>query len=118
MQNEDFKKEELLQEIFKRDREIEKLNNILERYPYKLDENEHLILVISTSVDTKILYSIICKNTTKFFVLESKLYDNMKEYLETENYFTVNGGGFNKFKTLEENKIKNNDIIILNILEN
>ena len=109
-------KNKLLSEILKRDREIEKLKLKLSRFPFELDEGEKLISVILTSVDQKILHSIICKNTSKFFDLENKLYENYKEYLETENFFTVNGKVINRYKTLDENKIKDNDVIILNII--
>ena len=39
-------------------------------------------------------YSIICKNTDIFNNIEKKLYDEFKEFYETENYFTVNGKKF------------------------
>ena len=50
-----------------------------------------------------------------FNVIEKKLYDDFKEFYETENYFTLNGNEINKLKSLEKNNIKNNDVIILNI---
>ena len=42
------------------------------------------------------------------------LYEEYEEYSETENFFTVNGDRISKFKTLDENKIHNNDAILLN----
>ena len=41
------------------------------------------------------------------------LYDKYPKYIEFENYFLVNGNRINKQKTLEQNKIKNNDILTL-----
>ena len=41
------------------------------------------------------------------------LYDEYPEYIESENHFIVNGNKVNKYKSLEFNKIKNNDIIEL-----
>ena len=70
--------------------------------------------VIFTSFDQKIHYSLICKNTHIFNQLEILLYDKYPEYKETENFFIVNGIKINRFKTLEENKINNSDIILLN----
>ena len=58
-------------------------------------------------------YSIICKSTQKFTELEQKLYKDYPEYSETNNYFLINGNKVNKNKSLEENKIRNSDIIIL-----
>ena len=49
-----------------------------ERYPIKLLEGEKLMTVIFTSVDQKVLYSVICKNTDLFSDIEKLLY---KEYL-------------------------------------
>ena len=70
------------------------------------------------SCDQKLdCYSIICKNTDIFSNLERILYKNNKEYYDSENYFTVNGIKVTNHKTLKENNIKNNDIIILNLLE-
>ena len=45
------------------------------------------------------------------------LYDKYPKYIESENYFLMNGNKINKHKTLEQNKIKNNDILIVSIEE-
>ena len=58
-------------------------------------------------------YSIICKNTQKFNELEKKLYKDYPEYSESNNYFRINENIVNKDKSLDENKIRNSDIIIL-----
>ena len=92
---------------------IDGLKDELSRYPLELSKGEKLISVIFTSSDEMILYSVICKNTEKFNKLEEKLYNNYPEYSESDNYFMVNGNIISKFKTLEENKIKDNDNIIL-----
>ena len=70
--------------------------------------------VIFQSTDSKIHYALICKNTDKFNMIENMLYDKYPEYIENENFFTVNGIKINRFKTMEQNKIKYSDIIILN----
>jgi len=93
--------------------EIDKLKEKLSRYPFELSKGEKLISVIFTSSDKNLLYSIICKNTEKFIELEKKLYNDYPEYSESDNYFMVKGNRVNKIKSLDENKIRNNDIIIL-----
>ena len=95
------------------DNEINKLKEQLSRYPLELSNGEKLMSVIFTSSDQNMHYSIICKNTQKFTELEDKLYNNYPEYSCTYNYFMVNGNRVNKYKSLDENKIRNNDIIIL-----
>ena len=92
---------------------IDELKDELSRYPLELSKGEKLISVIFTSSDKMILYSVICKNTENFIKLEEKLYNNYPEYSESDNYFMVNGNIISKFKTLDENKIKDNDNIIL-----
>ena len=97
---------ELLEEIRIKDK-------IISNYPTQLSEGEKLISVIFVSSDQKLHYSVICKNTDKFSKIENMLYDEYPEYIESENHFIVNGNKVNKFKSLEYNKIKNNDIIML-----
>ena len=104
----------LNQIIVEKENKINTLEKKLSRFPFELNEREKLISVIFISLDQNLYYSIICKNTDRFDTIEKKLYDVYSEYSETENYFTVNGNEINKLKTLEDNKIKNNDLIILN----
>ena len=107
-------KESLYKEIDKKDEEIKILTTNLSRFPFKLNEGEKLITVIFTTYDESLYYSIICKNTERFSTIENKLYDSYSEYYNPENDFIFNGRKINKVKTLEENGIKNNSIIILN----
>ena len=71
--------------------------------------------IIIKSIDQNILRSFICKNTDKFAKIESQLYNEFSEYLETEseNYFLVNSKKINRYKSLEENGIRNGDVILL-----
>ena len=73
--------------------------------------------IIFQSINESINYAFICKNTDRFNNIENMLYDKYPEYLDTENYFTVNGIKINKSRTMEQNKIKYSDIIILNIYD-
>ena len=111
-------KEELYKIIVEKDNEIKELKLKLSRYPMELKEGEKLMTVNFITIDSKIKnYSIICKNTDIFNNIEKKLYEDYKEYYDTENYFTVNEKKINRFKNLEENNIHNNDVIILNIIK-
>ena len=97
---------ELLEEIRIKDK-------IISNYPIQLLDGEKLISVIFVSSDQKIHYSIICKNTDKFNNIENKLYDAYPELIQSENNFLVNGKLINKYKSLDFNNIKNNDIIMV-----
>ena len=108
---------ELHEELKKKDKKIEEQKEIISKFPFTLEKNEKLLSLIFISVDQKIHYSLICKNTDYFSKIETILYNEYPEYKETQNYFIFNGIKINKYKTLEENKIKNNDIITLKEIE-
>ena len=78
---------------------------------------EKLMSVIIWSNNQEVHTSVICKNTDLFVNVELKVYEQYPKYKETENFFTVNGIKVNKYKTLDENKIKDNAIILLNTIE-
>ena len=118
LSDEIISKDYLYKTIFEKEKEINELTIKLKRYPFELNEGEKLLSVNFSSVDQRLQnYSIICKNTDIFNKLENKLYEDYKEFDETEIYFTVNGNKINKNKSLDFNKIKNNDTIIINILD-
>lgn len=107
-------KEDLFKIILQKDKEINDLKIKLSRFPFELNEGEKLMTINFISVNQEINYSIICKNTQRFNEIENKLYDVYPKYSENENYFIVRGQRVIKNKTLEENHIENNDVIILN----
>ena len=58
-------------------------------------------------------YSMACKTTDLFANLEERLYKDFPKYKNVEKIFMVNANKISKLKTIEENNIKNNDIISL-----
>ena len=56
-------------------------------------------------------YSIPCKNTNLFIRLEEKLNNDFPQLKNHETFFVVNTRRIKRFKTLEENQIKCNDVI-------
>ena len=81
----------------------------------KFSEEEKLISIQFISVDQEINFNIIAKNTDKFSKLEIILYEKYPKYVDSENFFLVNGNRINKHRSLQDNKIKNNDVITLQI---
>ena len=71
-----------LNRIIELEDEKKELKKIL---PFEIMKGEKIISIIFISIDQKILYSIICKNTDKFTRLENILYDKYPEYKESEN---------------------------------
>jgi len=75
--------------------------------------DEKLIKIKFISSKQDIDFSIITKNNEKFSKLEIPLYEKYQSYLDSENYFLVNGKKVNRNRTLKENNIKNGDVITL-----
>ena len=101
----------------------EKTNDILDlkneiklfRSYYNFSPEEKLISIKLISVNQDIDFKVIAKNTDYFSKLENILYQNYPKYKYTQNYFIVSGNVIQKNKTLEDNKIKNNDVLTLEI---
>ena len=60
---------------------------------------------------------IICKNTDKFYKIEELLCEKYSKLNDTEIAFYTNGNKIKKNKNLTQNKIKNGDIILFDVLE-
>ena len=106
--NEDKKQiNELNNTIFELKDEIDQLKF------YIVSQNEQLMYLKIISSDQKINFSLFAKDTDIFNKIENLLYQKYPNYIEINNYFLVNGMKINKYKTLKDNKIKNNDILTL-----
>ena len=93
------------------------MNNNMANQRIDLLPGEKQISIIIISNNQEVHTSVICKNTDLFVYVELKVYERYPKYKEIENFFTVNGNKINKYKSLDENKIKDNDIILLNTIE-
>ena len=120
IKEEEIKKLDLTKKI----KEFENIsNNIIEleneiklfRTYYKFSSNEKLISIKFISTNQEINLTVITKNTDDFTNIEKILYKRYPKYKDSENYFLVNGRKINRNRTLEENKIRNNDVLTLQI---
>ena len=110
----DLKKSLMINTLLDKDNQIKELKLKLSRFPFELNEGEKLITVVFKSSDLIIPhFSIICKNTDIFNVIEKKLYEEYKDYYDSENYFMAKGLRVQKYKSLDENHIYDHDVIIL-----
>ena len=66
-----------------------------------------------SSINKKINYESTCLNTDIFAEIEEKLYKKYPEYRETNNDFLHDGKKILRFKTIDDNKIKSGDQVIL-----
>ena len=95
---------------------IDELKEKLSRFPFDILKGEKLMSIIVISSDKKIHRAIICKNTELFCDLERKIYQK-NDKIDIGNYFTLNGKKIDETKSLDDNNIKDNDIIVLNNLK-
>ena len=105
------------EENIKLKKEINEYKDILSRYPLILNDKEYLISLIIVTKDEKVMFSIICKNTDKFNSIENKFFIKYPEYIEDKGSFYRRNNLIDKNKTLEECKLKDNDIIIFDNFE-
>lgn len=116
IKSENMKKmNDLMDIIDKKDKEIAVLKH---NDPSKIKKNvinpSEVICVNFFSFDQRIMnYSIPCTGNTVFVKLEEKLYKDFPEFRERRNEFLCNGRTVSRFKTINENKIRNNDVVQL-----
>jgi chromosome segregation ATPase len=75
------------------------------------------ISLLFTSIDQRMNRPVSCKTTDSFVKIEEKVYNEIPEYKDYNTFLTVNGKLIKRFKTFEENGIKDGNIILVNILE-
>ena len=117
--NGDVKKIKELEEIIiSLNSKINKLeNNIDKDKVTTLKSGEEIVALFFTSEKQDIHRPISCKNTDTFAKIEEKIYNEYPKYKDYNTYLTVNGNVIKRFKTIDENKIKDGNTIIINIYE-
>jgi len=99
----------IIELLEKKDNEINELKKIL-LFEYTKEDKIFTVNFLSSNED--IYYSMICKNTDKFYRLEDTFYHKFPEYKKDGNNFSIPGKTFDRFNSLESNNINDNDIII------
>ena len=65
------------------------------------------------SADMQLNANLKCTGNQTFSEIEANLYKLYPQYKETNNIFLCKGSVVKRFKTIDENGIKNGDIILL-----
>ena len=122
-QNEEYKNKinELNQIIAEKDKndklqkdKIKELENEIKKLEsYFLQPGEKLLTIRFISTDQIIDHTLYAKDSELFSVLEGKLYSKYPKYAEQENFFLGHGQKINRFQSLKDNGIKNNEILTL-----
>ena len=124
------KKKEL--ELYNKDKNMNKVNELTDEFkekeneinefgnkmPFNLTKEEKILTINFITDDELIICPIICKNTHKFNDVENLFYKKYPEFQGYKKEFIINGNRINKNKTLEENKIYDNSIINIKIIQN
>ena len=108
----------LKNQLKEKDKEINDLKNKISNGNVKkyVDYND-IMVVHFNSGDGKIDHGIKCLPTETFAEVEEKLYKIYEEYRGSNNVFLHKGGTVLRFKTIEENNIKDSDKIIMQVFE-
>ena len=93
--------------------QIKNLKKIISEKDNKLSEKKNLMTIIISTFDEGINFSFICENTDKFKKIEEAFYNNYPEYIKIRSIFTIKQKEIDVNKSIEDNNIRNNDIIIL-----
>ena len=73
--------------------------------------------ILFNSVKQDMHRPISCKTTDSFAKIEEKIYNEYPEYKDYDTFLTANGQTLKRFKTIEENGIKDGNIILVNLLD-
>ena len=99
-------------------KEMNDLKLKLSKYENDVEVNLNDMIVINFNFeDGTIRYAMQCLKTETFAQVEEKLYDKYREYKNTNNKFISNGRSILRFKTVEENNIRNGDTVQLQVIE-
>ena len=106
----------LEKELKTKDIELKRLQIDL-RVKIDADRNNKRINVIIQSSDSIINTTISSFENDLFTVIEEKLYVEYEQYKEINNIFLMSGTQILKFKSLKDNKIKDGQVILLNVFD-
>ena len=105
---------------------LNKKEEELQQLKYKLYSNPNItntqnkwgfaIKFISTNKEIN-YHAMICNEKDLISRLEEELYNEYPNYKDYNTYLTCHGNILKRFKTIGENNIKKNDVILVNILE-
>jgi hypothetical protein len=89
-------------------------NGQARRYEKAIDD---IIAITFQASDSSVNYGMKCLKDETFAEVEEKLYKKYNDLRNTNNMFTANAKPILRFKTINENNIKDGDIIQLFRLE-
>ena len=109
----------LFEEKEKNEKKKFKIENSVQSEYMVVAPGEKILAVnfVSMGVNDIGHYNLICKNTDLFVRVEERLYNDFPQFKDYETFYSINNKRIKRFKTLEDNKIKSNDVINIFINE-
>ena len=83
----------------------------------KSEKSENIISIMFFISEQNIHYPIPCNESDSFTKIELKLFKEFPELKSKNIYYLANGNTVNKIATLKQNKIKNGDTILINLID-
>jgi len=107
------KEMKLKEKEIKLKKELDDLKKELEKIKKNNAMEENNIIIKIIDWEQKIDFSINCNKNDKFTKIEELFYESYPMYKKRKNIFNINGKDIDRNKTLQENNIQNNQIIVL-----
>ena len=101
-----------------KDNEIPKISKYVFDRNLNGENGEKIVAINFMPLDQSFSRPIACNNHDTLAMLEQKIYNEYPQFKEINTYLTVGGEIKKRFKTIDENKIKDGSAIIINTYEN
>ena len=101
-----------------KDEEIPKISEYVIDSNFNGKNGDKLLAINFMPLDQSFIKPIICHNNDTLAMLEQKIYNEYPQFKEMTTYLTVGGEIKKRFKTIDENKIKDGNAIVINTYEN
>jgi hypothetical protein len=88
-----------------------KITNIIK------EDSKEIITFYIKSIDQLLNCKVSCKSSDIFNTIMNVIFEKEPSFIEKVGYFLCNGNKINEYKTIKQNEIKNDDIILMNNLD-
>ena len=103
----------LMSIIENKDKQIMELKAKNNKLSNNITDMSNIKAINIISEDGKVYYPMACRGNQPFSEIEAKLYEQYPEYKETFNNFLCNGNVIKRYKTIDENKIRDGNTITI-----
>ena len=91
----------------------EELNKLIKKFGVRNINEKSFNIKFESSIDN-INFTIKCNDGDSIVKLEEEVYNKYPQFKEFITYLTCNGFPIKRFKTIKDNNIKENNVILIN----